>query len=586
MVKLYHIFLFSIVIIILLIFVLTRLLFLINKYNETVKLKKTFRKISSRIFITEKEDKLFPELSVHKNGLNRKYNPNGVSLAFEAGGRRSYTGFIGFIRGLYKININNSNAFESSQFVSTVSGSSWLMGTYLFANKNIDSRLLLGKYIHPNNINMNSLKNINFEDENNNYFLGSRLVNCNIKKYVEEGYKKGIRPEYIWNYGVGKVFLSYYGLDNKIISLNESDSDYIHKITGIKPITPNEKLPFWIANCALLNLKNNKIRGTTLFQVTPIYSGIPNIICNRDNPFGFDNTSDDACVGGYFQYTYSLGSMNPNISYNDNNFQQGPKTLKLEIPLYQNNLFTLENVMGTSGSSNAPKFSYIADNVIPSFNLWSPSPNTNTFSPIGDGAYCDWTGIVALLSRNVKHIISIISCGTDIKNDATPESYGDFCGLNILNLFGLNNDDICSKEAPPYLYQSNKSQVFKKSDWIYFAKNILDTKALGGPVFSRNTFFVLPNDLLSVKGGYYVDILVIVVQSSSIYNNLLPKSITDTFSDLNGPFPNFPNYAMTNTNFDRLISIEKHQINLLDSYIEWCTFFPSLKANIIDMFGR
>jgi hypothetical protein len=433
---------------------------------------------------------------------------------------------------------------------------------------------------------MNSLNTVNFEEKHKNYFLGSRLVNCNVKKYVEEAYNKGIHPEYIWNYGVGKVFLAPYGLDNKIISINETHADYIHKITGIKPITPNEKSPFWIANCSLLNLKNNEIRGTTLFHVTPLYSGIPNVICNKDTPFGFDDTNEDACVGGNFQYTYSIGSMNPNISYTDNNFQQGSKTLNLQIPLYQNNLFTLENIIGTSGSSNAPKFSYIANNVIPSFNLWSPHPNTNNFSPLGDGAYCDWTGIVALLSRNVKHIISIISCGNDIKNDAKPESYGDFCGLNILNLFGLNNDSICSKEVNPYLYESNNCQVFKKSDWIHFAKNILDTKAQGGPVFSRNRFFVLPNELFCVKGGYYVDILVIVIQTSSIYNNLLPKSITNTFTDLNGPFPNFPNYPMINTNFDKLISLEKHQINLLDSYVEWCTLFPSLKQNIIDMFSE
>lgn len=43
---------------------------------------------------------------------------------------------------------------------------------------------------------------------------------------------------------------------------------------------------------------------------------------------------------------------------------------------------------------------------------------------------------------------------------------------------------------------------------------------------------------------------------------------------------------MTNTNFDRLISLEKYQINLLDSYVEWCTLFPSVKQNIIDMFNQ
>ena len=537
-----------------------------------------FREISSQIWFNKQPNILFPELSSETNISNRKYDPDGVSLAFEAGGRRSYTGFIGFIRGLYNIQINDSNAFESSQFVSTVSGSSWLMGTYLFANKNIESNLLLGKYIPPNKITINSLNNVNFEDNNKNYFLGSRLVNCNIKKYVEEGYKKGIHPEYIWNYGVGKAFLKPYGLDNKIIAINEIHSKNIHKTTGIKPITPNEKLPFWIANCSLYNMKNNKTRGSTLLQVTPLYSGIPNVICNKNTPFGFNNTSEDARVGGVFQSTYSIGSMNPNITNEENEI-----TINVKIPEYQNGLFTLNSIIGTSGSSNAPKFSYISDNVIPSYNLWSSTPQSNVFVPIGDGAYCDWTGIASLLSRNVKHIISILSCGNDIRDDATPESYEDFCGLQILNLFGLNDDTLCEKN-PPFFYQSNDNQVFKKSDWVGFAKNILDSKSTGGPVFSRKKLFVLKNDLLGIKGGYYVDLLVIVIQTSSIYNNLLPKSITNTFTDPNGPFPNFPNYAMTTKNFDTLISMEKHQINLLDSYVEWCTLYPSVKQNIIDMF--
>jgi hypothetical protein len=573
---------FKLLIIFLIIVLVLYLIFLLNKSITTYRLKNTFNEIKSNIWINKNSNIIFPELSPY-SGLSRTYSPEGVSLAFEAGGRRSYAGFIGFIRGLYKIHVNGSNAFESAQFLSSVSGSSWLLGTYLFANKNIDKSLLLGEYIPPENINMDTLSTINFNTKEN-YYLGSRLVSTDIKADVQDGYDKGLHPEYIWNHACGRVFLRPYGLDKKIVSINETHANYIYNITGIKPITPNEKLPFWIAGCALLNVKNGKIRGTTLFQATPLYSGIPNVICNKDTPFGFDGTSEDSCVGGVFQSTYSVGSINPNINYNNN--EQGKSlTLNLQIPLYQQNLFTLESIIGISGSSQATKFSYLSNfnDVIPSYNLWAPTSNTTTNVPIGDGAHCDWTGITSLLSRNVKHIVSIISCDNDINDNATAETYWDFCALNILNLFGLNNDELCKKEVP-YLYESNNNQVFEKSDWPMFAQKLLDTKATGGPVFSRNKLFVLPNYQLGIKGGYYVDLLVIVVQSSSIYNSLLPKSITNTFSNSSGPFPSFPNYPMTDKNFNLLISLENYQINLLDSYIEWCVLYPSLKNTIINMY--
>jgi hypothetical protein len=566
-------------IVILILIVIFYSLFLIIKYINIYELKNTFKDIRSQIWINKPQDILFPELSPY-NGLNRTYSPEGVSLALSAGGRRAYAGSIGFIRGLYKIRVNGSNAFEKSQFISTVSGSSWLLGAYLFANKNIDSRQLLGESIPPENITMDTLNTINF-DTKDNYYLGNSLLYTDIQQYIQDGYNKGVHPEYIWFYACGQVFLKPYGLENKVVSISESHAHYIHNITGIMPITPNEKLPFWISNCALLNIKNGIIRGTTLFQATPFYSGIPNVIYNKDTPFGFDGTSDDACVGGFFQNTYSVGSINPNMNYN--NKQKEGVTVDLQIPLYQQNLFTLDSIIGISGSSQAVKFSYIAKNVIPTFNLWAPITNTTTPVPLGDGADCDRNGISSLLSRNVKHIISIINCDNDISDNANVETYSDFCELNILNLFGLNNDDLC-KDIKHYLYESNANQVFQKNDWPAFAQQFLDTRATGGPVFSRSKLLVLPNYLLGITGGYYVDLLVIVVQTSSIYNNLLPKSITDMFSDLSGPFPNFPNYPMIDSKLNLLISLKKHQINLLDSYVEWCVLYPSLKNNIISMY--
>jgi len=564
--------------------------FLINKYIKILKLKNTFTEIETQIWLNKPSKIIFPELYPNNFGSKRLFSPEGVSLAFEAGGRRAYSGFIGILRGLNKIRINNLDAFECSQFVSTVSASSWLLGTYLFANKTISRNLLLGSYIPPENISMETLNNVNFGLKNN-YFLGNRLVSADIKKYIDEGYANGIQPEYLWNYGISEIFLKPYGLNNKIISIKDTYADYIYKITGLKPITPNEDLPFWISNCALLHIQNNKMLGTAIFQVTPIYAGLPNLICNKYSPFGFNNTNIDACVGGFFQNTYSVGSINPNLfsSYNNKHAKDWESiNVKVKIPFYQNNyfgnnLFTLESVIGTSGSSQASKFNYNANNVIPSFNLWSPKSNSTDFVPIGDGAYCDFTGITSLLSRNVKHIISFITCSNNIKENANPKIHSDFCGLNILNLFGLNKTNLCNQNDPNF-NESNNNQVFQKEDWLIFAKKLIDSIATGGPGFSRNKFNVLPNYLLGIQGGYEVDLLVVVINTSSQFNKLLPKSISDTFSNLSGPFPNFPNYPLINSNLNLLISLSKAQINLLDSYIEWCILYPTLKNTILQMY--
>jgi len=538
-------------------------------------LKKNFRSVFSQIWINHKNKPTFPELELKSGPLIRTYNPEGVSLAFGAGGRRSYSGFIGFIRGLYKIKINNSNAFETAQFASAVSGSSWLLGTYTFAHQNIDKDTLLGKSILPTKITNHTLSNTNFKDNKNKFFLGSRLVNADIQKFIVEGHDKGIHPEYIWNYGIGQLFLKPYGLDNKIMALNTIDSTKIHKLTGEQPIVPSENCPFLIGNCSLLNLKND-VRGVTMFQVTPYYSGIINTICNNTKTYGFSNTKMDSCVGGVFQSTYSVGSA-PYSNKNKDTVE------KLQLPLYQDRFFTLDSMIGISGSSQAEKFSYISKNIMPSYYLWSPHHNDSTLVPIGDGAYCDVSGITSLLSRNSKHVISFLSCGNDINVDASVTSYADFCQLNLLNLFGLYDEKMCSNSKPNF-HQSNDMQVFQKSDWDEFAQNLLDTKKNGGPVYSRKRLYVIPNNLLGITGNYYVDLLVIVVQTSTIFNSLLPQNITSTFNDLSGPFPNFPNYPMTSTNLSSLMAITKEQINLLSSYCEWCILHPPLKKIIQQMY--
>jgi len=570
---------------------------LVTKHLETNH-EKSYIKIFSKVWIVKQSDITYPEFqqNYELNKFTREYNSEGVSLTFGAGGRRSYSAFIGFLRGLHNMKIGKSNAFCSSHFLSTVSGSSWLLGTFVFANKNIHKDVLLGESILPKNISLTTLKNTNFNmDYNSNKYLGARLIKADIQKLIIQGKKENILPSYLWSYACGKLFLQPYGLDKKVMTLNSYDSKNIQEITGQVTISPNDNAPLLISNCSLLNLTNkSKPKGTTLFQITPYYAGIPNIIYNKETPFAYEHTEKESYIGGHFQSTFSLGSIRPYLGtdgiQNFNLFDANDESknninlynLKIEKESCQ--LFTLDQLIGISGSSQVSKFTHLADDITPQYNMWCPyQNNSNVMVPIGDGAYCDVPGIITLLSRNVKHIITFITCGSDLKEGITPDSHADFCLLNILNLFGLYNEEECINVKPDF-DQSNDIQVFRQYDWTFFAQNLLNTKATGGPVYSKQKMLVLPNLLCNIVGGYELDLLVIVVQSSSIFNNLLPKSITEQFTDKNSQFYNFPNITMTTDDPQTLMSITEETSNLLSSYCDWCINYPPLKATIEEMY--
>jgi len=140
------------------------------------------------------ETYIFPELS--DNLINeKKYNPNGVGLAFSGGGTTAYTSGIGYLRGLRKIAIGNSNAYDLTQFISSISGGSWVTGTYLFAQRDttVTDDKLLGEYIEPNDITYETLNNINFtENDHDNTFLGARIINFDVISMILEGITNGI----------------------------------------------------------------------------------------------------------------------------------------------------------------------------------------------------------------------------------------------------------------------------------------------------------------------------------------------------------------------------------------------------------
>jgi len=518
---------------------------------------------------------IYPELcSEFVN--EKKYSPNGVSLAISGGGSRSFTGAIGYIRALLELEIiPGKNAFNLSQYISSVSGGSWFTGTYLMAKGTNDySDLdLLGLNIEISNINYTTLNNINFN--NNNNFMGKSVCDAPIIKYMLEGLTKGIKFNFLWNYAIGKIFLERYNLFGKITCQNEYYSNLIKLKNLNNPnfnsqiIIPPKNSPFWICNASLLdpNIINN---GATAVQFTPYYSGFPQILGNNNN-----------LVGGFWTETYAFGCLSPKL----NEFLCKPTSTQVKIPKFQGGPLTLENMIGTSSTVYAyidyeisQKFFSKTARLDPIYNLWSPpNPNQNKLIYMGDGGLCNDTGILNLVSRNCKFIIAFNSFSF-----GTSPNY-NFCNSALLELFGLYNENNCvSKKNPP---NRDSVQIFNSEDWQNMENQFISTYESGGPSYARSKLNVLFNKQNSVLGNYELDLLIISLQSSSKFNSQLPSNISDTFNDSSGPFPNFPYYSTIAEDPNKLIQLTQSQVNLLQCFTYWSIMSNNnLKSEIIDMY--
>ena len=671
-------------------------------YNNTIPTSSTLNnpfsstsynsKLWSTIVSSSPLNISFPELCTSNNYLKNIPDINKVSIAISGGGSRSFTCMMGYFRALNRMGYKNK-----AQYVSTVSGGSWFYGLYSYcqSNPSYTDVSLLGSSSglnsdgipQPSNMTLSKLKS---DNSNNNLYFGNIFVKKDLFDHlVDELLSTSVKMEDVWNNTIGKMILEPYGLNNNVpVALNYSHAnDLISRNSAIgNPLYFPDGMPFWICNTALLF---NYVTQYPYIVVplTPLYSGIPQIISENNNS-----------IGGYLVENYAFGNTNfPEGSLLPlaSNDCSTTKTITLQK---SSNIKTLKDMIGTSSSFYAsvaynPSLtstvlaSLLPSNVIdliPKYNIWGTSPvikttsdsqctyslfhnnckvpegydvntctkvgtecysntapqctnnnqctwsysqaqcvNTNSdnsslscvYSPsilhplgcsckpvqpntsnqdsknvlysekthLGDGGFSDNSGVLSLLARGVKRIISFANDQDKIIN------YSSTTCQSLPSLFGVANTS-CASLYP----DSNSKQVFNSSDYtnIIFPQ-LQTTLNSGGPTYARASLQVLPNKIYGIAGGYTVDILFILLQPSSIFNNQLPKEIQNqitsiplTSLSIQGDFNNFPNYL---TSFQNLnlggVSLTLSQINLLSSYTEWCLNQQPLKGIIQQMYS-
>jgi len=204
------------------------------------------------------------------------------------------------------------------------------------------------------------------------------------------------------------------------------------------------------------------------------------------------------------------------------------------------------------------------------------TPNTSKYlnnqnAKLSDGAFSDNTGILSLLARGVKKIISFVN-GTGI--------ISEIC--DIPQLFGLAKQEC----IPAGSMSLNTIKVFNSSDYTNkVLPQFNSTYLSGGPTFARVRLNVLENIVFGITGNYEVEILFILQQPSKRFIDNLPNEVKKEINN-DGLFKNFPGYKTFFQNFNLgIISLTFEQSNLLSTYTDWCLNQPELKKNVQEMFA-
>ncbi len=538
---------------------------------------KNINKYLADIWVIGDNKYLFPEIQ------SKMYNPEGVGISISGGGSRSYTAMIGYMRALNKLLVNGEPVFNLTQFISSISGGGWFTGVYLLAGNFIEETKLLAK-----SYNFDSLKNVTLEQlkqfnlDTDKYYMGKRVTKSDILTHVLDGFLSGIKTNELWNYSIGKIFLEPYGCANRPICLNESEASKIFDITKVQPCVIRPKSPFWIVDSTIIynslnnpnnpnnpnNLNNpnnsNNIMGINTVQFTPLYSGIPNLIKINNS---LNNSLN--MIGGVWQSTYSFNS-----SYPDN-LDLENKLTSQQITLNKfDDCFCSDNIIGCSSNAygdivHSSKDKNYGDltNFVSKYNIWTPEiPLKNDEFCVVDGYLMNNTSIISLIQRKVKKII----CFNSVQY--------------LIDKSNYTNDSWRTTDLPNLFKNQGPLQIFESIAWDTVAKNLVSTSNTGLPMYSKEYLKVLPNPSLYIEGNYTVEILFIILQPSTIFNDLLPKEIVETFSNANGPFPKFPNYPTVSTNFGKFIELTNGQVNLLSTYTEWSIMETELKNIILDMY--
>ncbi len=510
----------------------------------------------------------------------------GISLAMSGGGNRAFLTALGMVRALTDTQVGGGkDGYTVCDYVSSVSGGSWFNGTYVFAlGKGYTESELLGTALAPQNCTLKLLHTHNFEDGEGTSKLIGRVTNQDIALNLLEALVPGndVELEDAYGYVIGEVFLEPYGIDANVpVALNAEHADLIRSNNpGLAPaIVPKASAPFWLCNAGIQYRPLYSKGIIPAVVTTPLYTGSPQIV----------QADDGAFIGGSYMDTFAIGSEAPTVATPI--FAQSCESTVVQVQPLENTVMTLSNMVAAS-SSVLSSILFIEDGIsldraLPSYEMWSPAaPGVTQSCVMADGGVINNPGIIALLARGVTKIVCNYANGQTWDSSQvllTEDAMGE-----IMAMFGVLPEGYTNAAAGvTYKGAGNLVQVFDSKDWPAFRAMFVQTRATGGPMYSRATLNVLPNLLYGISGNYTVDLFIMMLNSSTEFVSALPAETQAEIAKGSwGKFANFPTYPLFLENYTAITAYTRAQSNLLYAYSYWCWTHPSVQAHLKEMYAQ
>ena len=518
-----------------------------------------------------------------------------VCIAMSGGGMRSFVCGVGYLRGL------GEPRLRQCALVSTVSGGSWLYGTYTFA---------LG-LARPGMSHGALLASVRSKEPW--ALLNRAAVALMLPSILDMLASSDMQP--VWNSLVGHIFLEPYGLNvSNPVAADAMQAQRIHRENPGVPslLLPALGAPTWICNASLMHPPLVHQKLLPILQLSPRYSGIPAMLSDAGEP-----------QGGVLLETFALGAGPPMAPPDLDGASSGDACNAVAIVTVEppTRHLALRDMLGTSSnaySSMLLKFglgvgSALRDvmtlaavpkahrphtnwldtfptggglrldtaaaaaavggrhaalkQLVPSMRVWTPENEATTF---GDGAFTDNTGIVSLLMHGAVNILAFLNTSEKMHMSAAAA-----CPIStdLLALFGVQGGT-CSVASD----SGDTIQVFASSALPTVVHQLRAHQAAGGPAWFSGALGVLPNPKYGVTGGWSVQLTLVLLTRCERWVDTLKPALRKQLD------PNFPYYRTIFQNPGQMLQLTPFQIDMLADYTEWCMSDPGLAGALDAIF--
>jgi hypothetical protein len=468
-------------------------------------------------------------------------------VAFSGGGTRSASATIGQLRGLSQL-----GWLDKVGYISCVSGGSWASVPYVYSQ--YDDATILGDYVEPGKLLWKDLIVTQPRSFNNTIATaslnGGQVVFEALRRVLGENTSiqhglTGVLGHWVDPEGLRGVFSSIAtvsklqreatfarllataflgeqvpGAEDQPFSWHAADAAEIVQANPGKSFPTGFALthagrPFVIANAAVLHKMPGFTQSPVPIEYTPLYSGIRQHV--------------SPVLGGMYVWSAAYATHGPSLFLGS----QAVHGYVRATTRSASRPFNLSDVLASSGA--APEFllsTHYGNTLIdqgategaayfPHFPIWSVHDASlgPTLRGVGhaDGGAIDNLGLLALLARQVKHVIVFVNAN---ENYAASDDLRAICGVGTSSN-SKENHGLC-QVFPPERYDEIRAGI---------ARCVADGEPV---VHAASGWNVLPNRLFNVQGYDGLNICFVYNFPCEPFRRELPQDVQDRV-------PVFPN---------------------------------------------